>query len=304
LVAVSAEPGRGLAQNIGWVTRPTARDLTQFLTMLNLPFFSRQSSVSSFNEILTGGLVFVFLGLPLLALLWRTFKASPKRSGERLALGWLLLFTFLPIVLVFVLSWILPHSIWGSRHLIITVAPYSMLIALALTRLRPAWLKAACLMGVGIWFLLTGTVLILKPPTVFSWCAWDNLALQALKSDAYDTQVVQVYAFEDLVAYHLWFSLDTVRSAGNGREFKVTVIKGVSGLIEDPAYFLPRRFNDVEVRTNAEFAGDEVWVAFRDREWNEKRPPLSIIDRKIYRVGKVLEFQAEGEKAFLVQLLK
>ncbi len=303
LVTISAEQGRGLAQNIGWVTRPNARDVCEFLSMLSVPFFSLRSNATSFNDFVIGSIVFVLFGLPLLAFLWRAYKQRRAEGGEPLPVLWLLLFSFVPLVLVFVLSWILPHSIWGSRHLIITAVPYSVLIAMALTRLRPAWLKATCLVIVSVWFFLAGTVLLLRPAPVFIWCAWESLAQQMLNSQPRSARVVQVYAFEDLVAYHLWFTLETAQRSVNPDNFKVTVIKGVPGLQEDPAYFLPRRFDEIEEQNGAKLRGDQVWVAFRDRDWNEQRTPLNTIEEQGYRVGRILEFPAQGQKAFLVEFL-
>ncbi len=298
LLATSAEQGRGLAQNIGWVTRPGLRDVVQFLTMLSVPFFARQSSVSSFNEVWIGMFVLILFGLPLVILLWRLLKNGRNEKREQLVLYWLALCSFVPIIFVFVLSWILPHSIWGSRHLIITAVPYSLLIAVALMRLRPPWIRTTCFALVGVWFFLAGIVLVARPAPVFIWCAWDQLAKQMAASQTQEPRNVQVYAFEDLIAYHLWFTLEQAQRRGEVDQFKVTVIKGV--LQEDPAYFLPRRFGEIEVKNDPLLEGTAVWIAFRARDWDEKRPPLSLVLAQGYRAGKVFEFQAQGEKAFLV----
>jgi hypothetical protein len=112
--------------------------------------------------------------------------------------------------------------------------------------------------------------------------------------------VVQVYAFEDLVAYHLWFSLSNEPSS----RFKVAVIKDVPGLLEDPAYFLPRKFDDILVEHLPEFRGDHVWIAFRATKWNETSPPLNLLARQGYRTGQILSIKAQGHEAFLVQLYR
>jgi hypothetical protein len=305
-VTIAMDPGHGLEQNIGWVARPQSADIAQFLTMLSAPFFSRQSSVDSLNDLWNGSLTLVLFGLPLLALLWQIFRQGRNKENERVGVVyWLLLVSFLPIVLVFLLSWVLPHSIWGTRHLIVTAAPYSILVALALIRLRPPWLKITCFLLLGCWFFLAGTILLLRRPPTYIWCAWDNLAQQMIEGEPEKSQTIQVYAFEDLVAYHLWFALDTAKrnraGQGPGDEFKVVVIKGVPGLQEDPAYFLPRRFSDIEVQNTSLIGGAQIWVAFRDREWNETLPPLSTVAAQGYQIGSVFEQNAQGQKAFLVQ---
>ena len=110
-------------------------------------------------------------------------------------------------------------------------------------------------------------------------------------------QPVTVYAFEDLVAYHLWFALD-----GDGaRRFHVVVLKGLPGVAEDPAYFLPRRFDDVAVASGADsFGGERFWAAFRDAAWDESHEPLKTILSRGYRAERVYETTAQGQRAFLV----
>lgn len=302
LISVSKEPGRGLAQNIGWVTRPGPGDVAQFFSMLNTPFLFRQSSAGSLNDVWSICLSVILFGLPILALLWQSIRQRSAEPANVRVVWWLLSFSFLPVALVFFLSWVLPHSIWGSRHLILTTAPYSILAAVALNRLRPAWTRTTCLVLIGCWALLNGTVFFLQRPTKFTWCTWEPLAQQMMMAETDGTRAVQVYAFEDLVAYHLWFALDTARRKGLEGKFKVSVVKGIPGLREDPAYFLPRRFYDIETQDGAAFKGEAIWVAFRDSEWNTQRPPLSIIEEQGYQPGTVFELQAQGQKSFLVEL--
>jgi hypothetical protein len=104
----------------------------------------------------------------------------------------------------------------------------------------------------------------------------------------------EVYAFEDLVAYHLWFAL-----GGERGRFRVSVVKGVPGLAEDPAYFLPREFKEVEVKDPDALTGERFWVAFRDTTWDEGREPLKLLKARGYRAEKIFETNAQGQRAFL-----
>ena len=74
LITISKEPGRGLAQNIGWVTRPGLSDVIQFFSMLNTPFFFRQSSANPFTDIWGIVLSVIVFGVPLAILIWRAIK--------------------------------------------------------------------------------------------------------------------------------------------------------------------------------------------------------------------------------------
>ena len=81
---------------------------------------------------------------------------------------------------------------------------------------------------------------------------------------------------------------------------KVVVLKGVPGVAEDPAYFLPRRFDGVASGRPDSIGGARFWAAFRGAEWDESRPPLSVLLGRGYRAGRVYETAAQGQRAFLV----
>ena len=298
-ITISREPGRGLSQNIGWVTRPGLGELAQFFSLLNTPFFFRQSSAVSLYDIWSVCLSLIVFGVPLAILIWRKLTVERNEGRETLTLLGLVV---LPLVLVIILSWVLPHSVWGTRHLIVTAAPYAILAALALTSLPRAWLRTACLALLGCWVVLNGVVTIWKRPPNFTWCTWEPLAQQVMTVDTNNPETVQVYAFEDLVAYHLWFAFTNAKRKGATGQFNVHVVKGVPGLQEDPAYFLPRRFYEIETHDGATLRGDYVWLAFRDTQWDPTRPPLSFIGPQGYETGRVFELRAQGQKSFLVEL--
>lgn len=300
LITISKEPGRGLAQNIGWVPRPGPGDLAQFFSMLNAPFFFRQSSASTINDVWGLSLSLIVFGVPLGLLVRRNLKGS--NDTDKRVIWWLISFAFLPVVFAFLLSWVMQHSIWGTRHLIIAAPPYAALASIALFRARPIWLRKVCLLLLAGWVLLNGAVFLFKRPTNLTWCTWEPLAQQMMKVEIDSSRVVEVYAFEDLVAYHLWFAMDTARRQGFAGNFKINVVKGIPGLREDPAYFLPRRFYEIDTHDGATFNGDAIWMAFRDTEWNVRHPPLSLLEGQGYETGKVFELSAQGQKAFMVEL--
>jgi hypothetical protein len=191
----------------------------------------------------------------------------------------------------------LPQSIWGTRHLIIVIAPYAILVSLAVFRLPRNWIRITVGLIFGSWFLIAGLAWSLTPPPVYIWCAWEPLARQVV-SEPQPAQEVRIYAFEDLVAYHLWFALDSAQR----RQFKVTVIKSLAGVQEDPAYFLPRQFNEIEVINGAKITEDEIWIAYRAARWNETQPPLSSLENMGYKAVDVHSIQAQGQQAFMVQM--
>ncbi len=213
------------------------------------------------------------------------------------ATGFLLAFALAPVPLAFVLSYALPVSVWGTRHLIVAAAPYLLLGAVALVRLRPAWLRAAALVALGCWLAFAALTTLSRREGRFIWCAWGDLAARALRDEPAGAPF-NVYAFEDLVAYHLWFAS---QDEANRARSNVAVVKHVPGLSEDPAYFLPRRFEGVAVLRDASaLDGERLWLAFRDNSLDEGRPPLNILKGRGYRVERVFETSAQGQRAFLV----
>ena len=333
--------GGGLAQNIGWIARPGAGDLVELFTLFNQPFYFRQSSADPLYA--RGGalLGLIFVGLPVLALLVGALRrgragadapgaeaagaevhdgsaaevregvgaevledaGARAREGGDAAVAFLLTFTLLPVALAFAASYVLPQSVWGTRHLIISAGPYALLAGLALGRLRPVWWKAGALMLVCCWFALVGLLTLVRRPPAYVWCAWEGLAASAAAAeevktaDASTTTTADLYAFEDLVAYHLWFALERGETAGR---FRVSKVRDVPEIKEDAAYFLPRGFDGVAISRPEDIRGESFWAAFRDTGWDESRQPLKLIRERGYRAERTYESVAQGQRAFLV----
>jgi len=295
-VAGSAEAGRGIGQNIGWLTRPGLFDLVQYFVLLNRPFLFVQSSTDTGFNLIMAAIAFVLFGLPLLVL----FFAPKNEAGRDVRIYALSVFLLGPVIIAFALSWLFPYSVWGTRHLIIAAGPYAILAALAINRLRPYWIRITVLAVLGCWLLLSAAVFLFSRPPNFIWCSWEQLAHQMSAAEINSSEPVQVYAYEDLVAYHLWYALESADS----KRFKVTVVKGITGIPEDPAYFLPRAFNRVSVQQTPALTGDKIWVAFRARQWDETQPPLDGIKRSGLQLGRVFTVKAQGQHAFIIELLK
>lgn len=286
-----------LEQNLGWAARPGVADVWQFFALLHEMFYYRQSSHEPAALRASAVLGVLLLVGPLLLLLWRAWRrASPGAATPLSPIRFLLFFSLRPVALAFLLSQILPQSIWGTRHLIIVAAPYLTLVAVALCRLRPAQVKTIVFALLCCWALIAAAFHLTSRQAMYVWCAWEPLAREVLKLESVAPEGVKIYAFEDLVAYHLWFAL---RSPGESR-LRVVVVKDIPGLVEDRAYFLPRRFDEIEV-TNADgVRGDYFWLAFRDAAWDISRAPLKTVIDRGYSVGAPIEIETTGGRAFIV----
>jgi uncharacterized membrane protein len=301
VVNANREVGKGLTQNIGWVTRPTLGDITQFYALLNKPFWFIQSTAARPYDLLTAFFAILVLAAPMVFFSARIWRGPESVNVDVLRpFRALFLLVLAPVIFVFSLSWLLPHSVWGTRHLIIVAAPYAILVSVAIVRCPWHWLRIAVGLVLGSWFLLAGIAWAITRPPVFIWCAWEPLARRVEAIAPQPSQEVRVYAFEDLVAYHLWFALDSSQR----KQYKVMAVKGVPGIPEDVAYFLPRRFDEIPVINSSQITGDEIWVAYRASRWDETLPPLSTLESLGYMTNNVQSIQAQGQQAFMARMAR
>ena len=290
----AAKLNSNVGQNIGWMTKPNALSVFQFVFDLFEPIYFEQSSRDA--------AAIFFITLPILALgisAFGFFLAGWKNESaiEKRNFSLLLIFCFTPILLAFIASWILPYSIWGTRHLIIAFAPFAVLSAIAFSKIKIRQLKYACL---SVIFLLFGASFFLqttRDTPKYIWCAWENLAVQLLQTHGNGSEPTKIYVFEDLVAYHFWFAL-----RNSDREFQVIKINGIEGLSEDKAYFLPRGFDGIQ--SADKFEGEKFFIAYRDKTFNLFAPPLQNIKTQGYNIGEPYIFEAQNLKAFLVEIRK
>ncbi|HEX9963000.1 MAG TPA: glycosyltransferase family 39 protein [Pyrinomonadaceae bacterium] len=287
----AAKINANVGQNIGWMTKPNLRAVLQFVYDLFEPIYFQQSSADA-KAILFLTLPIILLGAAAFVFLFLNLKNESREDIENLIL--LAVFTITPLLLAFAASWISPYSIWGTRHLIIVFAPFAILLAIAFSRIFIFKIQAAAL---GLIFLLFAGAFILQarqPQPNFIWCAWENLAL-----DLRAEKETKIYVFEDLIAYHFWFAL-----RDSDARFEVVKINGIEGLSEDKAYFLPRGFDKVKTAVESDVTGERFFIAFRDKDWNEAKPPLKNLIEKGYRIGAPKVLEAQGLKAFLVEIRK
>ncbi|MEP6902694.1 MAG: glycosyltransferase family 39 protein [Actinomycetota bacterium] len=299
----AAEINSNLGQNIGWIERPNSAILFQFLFDLIEPFYYQLSNVEPTSIfVITVPLWLILLtAFTFYFINWQSQSETEKRNFYLLSI-----FAAFPILPAFIASWFLPYSIWGTRHLIFVFVPFSILSAMALTKINILPLKIT-LFGLtfpplkialfGLIFLLFGISFywqIQRGTPVYIWCAWENLAKGLDKNNS-----AKIYVFEDLVAYDMWFALRDAE-----KNFQIIKVGGIEDLPEDKAYFLPRGFDKVQTTDENAMTGDRFYIAFRDSVFNEKNPPLRNLINKGYRIGEPKVFETPGLKAFLVEIWK
>jgi hypothetical protein len=283
-----------VGQNIGWMTKPNLLSIFQFIFDLFEPIYFEQSNLDE-PAIFLITLPILAIGTIVLGFYFAGWKSETKIEKRNFLL--LLIFSFAPILLAFTASWILPYSIWGTRHLIIAFAPLAILLAIAFSKIKFRKLKLASLSVVFLLFAAAFLLQATRAEPKYIWCAWENLAVYLPQTQTNSDEPAKIYVFEDLVAYHFWFALRD--SEG---KFHIAKINGIEGLTEDKAYFLPRGFD--EIKSSEDFEEDRFFIAFRSSDWNESAPPLQNLISKGYRIGEPQIFEAQGLKAYLVEARK
>ena len=284
----AAKINANVGQNIGWMTKPNFVVVFQFVLDLFEPIYFQNSTAQPASIYL--------LTLPILIVAalaagfyfagWKIESLIDKRN-----VFLLLIFTLTPIALAFLASWVSPYSIWGTRHLIIVFAPTAILTAKFLSEIKIPSLKTGFVSALVLLFAVALAIQLKTAQPKYIWCAWEDLARNL---DANQPQ--KIYVFEDLTAYHFWFALR------DSHKVQIIAVKNINGLKEDNAYFLPRGFD--KIQTVNEFEGERFYIAFRDKGWNEAAPPLKNLKDQGYRIGEPQVFEAQGLKAFLVEVWK
>ncbi len=203
-----------LQAQLSWHYRPDASSIAAYYALLNGPFsFPRSTTVSLF----VFGLVIVW-GLFDVQ---RNQRAADDHNAPaaarfvdrspRLVFYFLFALAVLPVAVAFVVSRGLAQSVWHTRYLIISAAPYLLLTACALARLRPRWLRWALTSFVIAWAALSGFTEMRRTDTHI---AWDALAHELHTTEQARIQTIKVYMLDDFPRYPMNFYL---RAAGDER---------------------------------------------------------------------------------------
>lgn len=259
--------GEGVSQNIGWMQRPGLRPLLTFIFNLVEPFYYQASSVEPISIYRVTLPIIVIL---LVAGVVYLIELKTKDSDEKQTVQMLSFLVGIPLFIAFVVSWVSPLSIWGSRHLIIVFVPAMLLFATAVSSIRPNWLRIGS-MTLIVLFSCAGFVSEwMSPKPEMPWCNWEKLV-----ADVPANEPTTVYALEDLTAYHLWF-------ATRNRAVKPSIFKleGLADVPEDKAYFLPRGFDEVKKVSINEIPAGKAWVFYRQAPPDGKGDPTDVLLEK------------------------
>lgn len=299
-IAKAAAEGANVEQNIGWMARPGPRAISAFIFDLIEPFYYQQSSAEPST--------IAYFSIPLLLIIviaCLMFFIERKGREENPAMLLLGIFVAVPLLLTFLISWLSPVSIWGSRHLIIVFAPAAILAAVFIDQISRPTVRYL-LLAVAVAVSGAAGVRAFNTVTpVFVWCSWEKMSREWIVSPHLSSDPRRLYALEDLVAYHIWFA---TREMPN---HDIVLLSGLEGIPNDPAYFLPRGFDGVERRTFSDVNDESFWIAFR-KEVPDDDGPIGFLERSIgtpvteledrgYEIEDVRKIKAGRETCFLMK---
>ena len=116
-------------QNLGWAERPNITTLYHFVNDLFEPLYFQQTNADRAETIfITAPIILICIVSTLF------FFLNWKTGTEKSRIILLLIFIKTPILIAFIASWILPVSVWGTRHLIITFPLLMIYFAITLTK--------------------------------------------------------------------------------------------------------------------------------------------------------------------------
>jgi len=297
-IILASRQGSDVKQNIGWMSRPGIYEVFQFVLDTVEPFYQQSTSADA-------GAIYL-VAVPILLLVIAGIIAglfAPSRADDK-TVKVLVVLVIIPIVLAFLASWLSPLSIWGTRHLIIVFAPLAILIGHLTFQMKATWMKDALAATTVLLAAVSFSVVMTKDSVTNSWCVADDFARQAVETNEPKT----IYALEDLVAYHVWFA--TRHNPGTS----VKVIKGIPGMKEDAAYFLPRGFGDVESVVAGEHSvlANDANLIFRLPKSGAHRPGIESLSddsplvRELnalgLRITATTHRDLPGESVYLVRL--
>jgi len=292
MVVTSFRSASDLDQNIGWMNRPGPLSLLYLFFGIVEPFYYQRVSSDSVSDLrVTIPLIVLFAA----SLIFSVKAAKSKRSGD--SATWILLLAILvPITTVFVLSWMLPYSIWAIRHLLFVIPLAVIVFVIAIDEMSAGSFRTVVITLIILFSSYAFVNTLMRPSATYSWCAWENL----LREIPPDDSARQLLTFEDLSAYHIWFyernripALDATR------------VIGESSLPEDRAYFLPRGFDGVRTMEANDIPEGTFWVAFRaDDEWNVTKPPVKALILQGYKAITRLNAHCDDADIYLIRLEK
>jgi uncharacterized membrane protein len=237
----------GLGSNLGWIRHPKLKDL----------FWYFAGCHGTLEPIRFASLMLVLAFVLLAVSLWRRLVGNHNDAVTNQRRRFAVVLAALPPLVSFLVSNILPESVWGNRHLIISAFPYTLLLSIEVTTLRNGWLRRRVLFVFSVWIAWSGYRETVRPePRLNVEVLVQQVARLAAQSGK--SPVRNIYCLDPYIAFPMrfYFAADT-------REPWSLVT------VSDPT----------QIRDRA------TWVAYNRKTWHGAESPQDTFRRQGYEIG-------------------
>jgi len=238
LVFSAALKKGGLGENLSWLEKPGFSGI--FL------FFAEIQGTMPIPKATTAGFL---LFLPPV-LLWVRQIVRQRNSEDLSIFTFLGLVSALPVTVAFLLGQILKTPVWSERYFIASAVPYTLLLAISISRIKDARLKKVFLTLTILWTLGAGAWNIFYYRKRIDWAHISNRIVQ---TDAAPNSPIKIFVSEEWLRMPLQNSLDEIQSG---------------------------RLNVEKVNTIDDVNEKEFWFGYRQTMWNEQESPPQKIEKK------------------------
>jgi hypothetical protein len=289
LVIQEARSIGGLERNLDWIPRPRLLDILNFYATLNGPFESRY--IKLFGLIL--------FSLPLLPWFINILRAGQQKSTSEdvISFSWLALLSFFPVIVIFLVSQKFEQAVWIDRYFIFIAAPYMLLVAAAVYRLEPKWIRNIYIFLIVLWSVF-GCIRDLRTDRM-AWTGaqlgsridWESLALQMSQAESTSEDPVKVYALSVVS-----------RGVATGYWTIATSLDYYLDLHHEAKFEMVAAHNNHELIKQIE--EDHFWVAYFDIiDWPLPTPDAAL-DQNGYRIGDQIIYDLRGNRIVLLSVWK
>jgi hypothetical protein len=143
-----------LQESLGWIKLPSVGDVAELYDRLDGSLLFRHSVPLSLVLFLTP----VALG----------FAHKPENRPRFIGLA---LFAFVPTLVAFAASFLLPSAVFGERHLIIVVVPYLLMVTMGIFSVAPQLARRIFVVATLSWSVWAGVLYLTAPVRRLPW-AW------------------------------------------------------------------------------------------------------------------------------------
>lgn len=255
-----------------WNHPPPISDLIGFYGNLNGP-------LSYSWKIFGTALVLLLFALPIAIQSVRLLR-NQMEGEQATRFRFLLLFAFVPVIVAFTASHLLPQSVWAFRYLIISAPAYFLLVAVSIDDLKPARFRIVMFVLIAGWAGISGFTEMLNRDLI-NWEPLVNRMIVTTKSDqgpgVSESSPVPVYVVDPNAGNTIQYYLDKQGE-------RAIHVETVNDLSEPQAV--------------------HSWVALI-RYKHETQPSMSaLLQNRGYRVDATIEGKASGHSAILLQVTK